>query len=178
MFDFIINALRRKKIKKFASHVPTGFIPLADTSKVNIVVDVEEPGFEGLREKILAWGRRKNLKVCLYFTDFRKIESDEQILTGLNTTIFRNDVDWLGTPDLSKLMNLLGEESDIFISLIDNGDFAIDFMSKCAKARFKIGRRGYKGHVYDMVITGDNREGKPDSGRVFAAITDFLEKVR
>lgn len=181
MLKFIKNALRRKKTRKFASHIPTGFIPLTEARKVNAVINAEDPGLDGLREKILSWGRRKNLKICLYFIDFRKIENEGQILTDPDTTVFRKETDWLGTPDLSKLMNLLGEQSDILISLIDNGDFCIDFISKCAKARFKIGRCGYNGHVYDMIITGGingNGTAKPDSLRVFAAITDFLDKVK
>ncbi len=181
MFDFIKNTLRHKKIRKFASRIPTGFIPLTDARKVNAVLDVEDPCFDRLREEVLAWGRRKNMKVGLYFLDFRKIENESQMLTAPDTTVFRKETDWLGTPDLSKLMNLLGEQSDIFISLVGNGDFCIDFISKCTKARFKIGRLGYKGHVYDMIITGDSIDAgktKPDSLRVFAAITDFLDKVR
>lgn len=181
MLKFIKNALRRKKIRKFASHIPTGFIPLTDARKVTAVIDVEDACFDRLREEILDWGHRNNLQVCLYFIDFRKTENDGQLLTSPDTTVFRKETDWLGTPDLSKLMNLLGEQSDIFISLIDNGNFCIDFICKCAKARFKIGRYGYDGHVYDMIITGDcsgKGKTKPDSLRVFAAITDFLEKVR
>ncbi|MDE6148394.1 MAG: hypothetical protein K2G18_10150 [Bacteroidales bacterium] len=179
MLDLVKDTLRRKKIRKFASRIPTGFIPLTDTSTVNVVVDVEDPGFDMLREEILAWGRRKGLKVCIYFLDFRKIGKDELLLTSINTTILKRELDWLGTPDLSKVMNLLGEQSDIFISLVGNGDFTIDFLGKCAKSRFKIGRYEYEGHPYDMVFTGEQAEDRQHGPLlIFRAITDFLDKVR
>ena len=63
MIDSVKNIFRRKKLKKFASDVPTGFIPLSEVSSVNVLVDVEEPGFDVLRQDILAWGRSINAKV-------------------------------------------------------------------------------------------------------------------
>ena len=79
---------------------------------------------------------------------------------------------------MSKVIGLVGEKSDLFISLIDNGDFPIEFVSKCAKARFKIGRRGFPGHVYDLVITGNQTEDlRSDSRRIFEAMTDFINRI-
>jgi hypothetical protein len=63
--------------------------------------------------------------------------------------------------------------------MVDNGDFPIEFLSKCSKARFKIGRYDFDGHAYDMVISGNPTEDLiSDSRRIFAAIKDFLTKVR
>ena len=66
-----------------------------------------------------------------------------------------------------------------FISLVENGNFPIEFVSKCAKARFKIGRMSFPGHAYDMVISGSPTEDlRSDVRRIFAGMTEFLEKVR
>ena len=71
------------------------------------------------------------------------------------------------------------EPSDLFISLVENGNFPIEFVSKCAKARFKIGRMSFPGHAYDMVISGSPTEDlRSDVRRIFAGMTEFLEKVR
>ena len=70
MFEAIKNILRKRKIGKFVSNVPTGFLPLDKITTVNVVVDVEEPGFEALKEDILSWGRQTGLKVNIYFFDF------------------------------------------------------------------------------------------------------------
>lgn len=178
MFGQIKDIFRRKRIRKFESTVPTGFIPLSDAVSVNVVIDAEEPGFDELKEEILSWGRQKGLKPCIYFFDFRKIGKDELLLTSINTTILKKELDWLGTPEISKVMSLLGEKSDIFISLIDNGDYPIDFLSKCVKARFKIGRYGYEGHAFDMVISGSEEQEQPDAKEIFAAMAGFMDKIK
>ena len=179
MIDSVKDIFRRKKLKKFASDVLTGFIPLSEISSVNVLVDVEEPGFDVLRQDILSWGRSINAKVNIYFFDFRKLGKDELLLTSIQTTILKKELDWVGTPDLKKIAPLVEEQSDLFISMIDSSDYPVDFLSKCTKARFKIGRRGYDGHAYDMVVIGsETAELRSDSQNIFNAIKDFLNKIR
>ena len=178
MFDVILRFFRDRKLQKFLSDVPTGIRSLRNISSVNVIIDVEEPGFELLKEDILAWGRQKGLKINIYFLDFRKLGKEELLLTSITTTILRKELDWIGTPEFSKVGTLLYEHSDLFISLIDNGDFPIEFLSKCSKAKFKIGRYGFDGHVYDMVFTGNPTEDlRSDARRIFAAMTGFIEKI-
>lgn len=179
MFDFILDIFRKKRLGRYASNVPTGLLPLSAISSVNVVIDVEEPDFDKLKDDIFAWGRQVGLKINIYFFDFRKIGKDELLLTSIQTTIIRKELDWIGMPDFSKIGNLLYEPSDLFISMVDNGDFPIEFLSKCAKARFKIGRCGFEGHVYDMVISGTPTEDlRSDARQIFAAIREFLTKIR
>lgn len=179
MIESVKDIFRRKKLKKYASDVQTGFIPMSDVSVVNVLVDVEEPGFDALRQEILAWGRSINAKVNIYFFDFRKLGKDELLLTSIQTTILKKELDWLDTPDLKKVAPLIDEQSDLFISMIDSMDYPVDFLCKCTKARFKIGRRGYEGHAFDMVVTGnETAELRSDSLKIFNAIKDFLNKIR
>ena len=179
MIESVKDIVRRKKLKKYASDVPTGFIPLSEVSTVNVLVDVEEPGFDVLRQDILSWGRSINAKVNIYFFDFRKLGKDELLLTSIQTTILKKELDWLDTPDLKKVAPLIGEQSDLFISMIDSSDYPVDFLSKCSRARFKVGRRGYEGHAYDMVVIGsETAELRSDSLKIFNAIKDFLNKIR
>ena len=121
ILENILAVFRTRKIKKFLSDVPTGFIPLDKIANVNVVIDVEEPGFDLLKEDILAWGRQNGLKVNIYFFDFRKLGKDELLLTSIQTTIIKKELDWLGTPEFSKIGALLYEPSDLFISMVDNG---------------------------------------------------------
>ena len=179
MFENILGFFRKRKIKKYISDIPTGILPLSGISTVNVVIDVEEPEFDVLKEEILAWGRKLGIKVNIYFFDFRKLGQEELLLTSITTTIIKKELDWLGTPDLSKISALLEEPSDLFISLVENGNFPIEFVSKCTKARFKIGRQSFPGHAYDMVISGSPTEDlRSDVRRIFAGMTEFLEKVR
>ncbi|MBR2065260.1 MAG: hypothetical protein IJ971_11255 [Bacteroidales bacterium] len=179
MFESILEIFRKRKIRKHLSDVTTGLIPLDRIKTVNVVIDVEETGFDLLKEDILAWGRQNGMKVSIYFFDFRKLGKDELLLTSINTTILKKELDWLGTPDFSKIGSLIYEPSDLLISMIDNGNFPIEFISKCAKAGFKVGRCGFEGHAYDMVIINKPAEDlKSDSRKVFSAITEILTKIR
>ena len=178
MFDKIKSIFRKRKIGKFISDVPTGLLPMSEIKTVNVVVDVEEPGFDVLREQILDWGRKAGVKLNIYFFDFRKLDKTELLITSIQTTIIKKELDWIGTPDMSKVIGLLGEKSDLFISMIENGDFPIEFISKCAKARFKIGRCGFPGHVYDLVISGSQTADlRSDSCRIFDGIVEYLNKI-
>lgn len=179
MFEGIKRFFRDRKLRKFASEMPTGFLPMSEIRTVNVVVDVEEPGFDLLREDVLSWGRSTGLKVNIYFFDFRKLGKDEILLTTIDKTLLRKGLDWLGTPNVAKLTNLFEEKSDLLISMIDNGDYPIEFLTKCAKARFKIGRYAFEGHAFDMVVTGAaNEDLRSDSRRIFQEITDFLLKIK
>lgn len=162
-----------------ASDVPTGLIPLSEISTVNAVIDVEEPGFDLLKEDIMLWGKVNGLKVNIFFLDFRKLGKDELLLTSIQTTILKKELDWIGMPNLNKISALIDEKSDLFISMVENSRFPIDFLSKCTKARFKIGRTAYDGDAFDMVITGSHTADlRSDSRQVFAAMTDFLTKIK
>ena len=115
MIDVVKDIFRKRKLKKYASNVPTGFIPMSEIYTVNVIIDVEEPGFDNLREDILAWGRSIKAKVNIYFFDFRRLGKDELLLTSIQTTILRKELDWTDTPDLKKVSHLVDEQRDLFI---------------------------------------------------------------
>lgn len=179
MFRLIRDFFRKRKLTKFSSDIPTGFLPLKDIKSANVVIDVEEPGFDVLKEEILSWGRQTGIKVNIFFFDFRKLGKEELLLTSIQTTLLRRELDWLGTPSLEKTAPLIGEKSDLFISMVDNGDFPIDFVSRCARARFKIGRHEYEGHPFNMVVAGAQAEDlRSESKMVFAKITEMLKMIQ
>ena len=179
MYGFIRNFVRNKRIRKYTSDVETGFIPLSEISSINVIINVEEPGFEELKDDILAWGKSVGKKVNIYFFDFRKLGKDELLLTSIANTILKRELDWTGMPDFAKIGPLVEEKSDLLISMIDNHEFPIDFLAKCTKARFKIGRHGYDGHPYNMTIAGgETAELRSDARQIFSAITEFITKIK
>ena len=178
MFKTIQNFFRKRKIRKFSKAIPTELLPISEISTANIVIDVEEPEWDLLKEDILSWGRNSGIKVNIYFFDFRKLGKNELLLTSIQTTVARKDLNWLGMPVYEKVAGIIEEQSDLFISLINNGDFPIDFMSKCASARFKIGRKAYPEHCFDMICASKQADGFRTNGRlVFSGIVEFLEKI-
>ena len=179
MFDKIKRFFQDRKLRKYMSDLPTGILPLEEIHTVNVVIDVEEPGFDLLKEDILSWGKSLGIKVNIYFFDFRKLGKDELLLTTIDKTLLRKGLDWLGTPNIAKLNSLFEEKSDLLISMIDNGDYSIEFLCKCAKARFKVGRCAFPGHAYDLVVSGAaNEDLRSDSREIFQEITEFLLKIK
>ena len=143
------------------------------------MIDVEEPGFDVLKEDILAWGRASGIKINIYFFDFRKLGKEELLLTSIQTTILKRDLDWLGYPGKDKINYLTGEATDLFVSLVDSEIPAIDIISKCANARFKIGRRCYEGHAFDMIISGaPNEDLRSDSRLILKAMIEYISKIQ
>jgi hypothetical protein len=179
MFDIIYRFFRNRRIRKYVSDIETGLIPLSSIKTANVVIDVEEPGFDVLKEDIMAWARNTGIKVNIYFFDFRRIGKDELLLTSITNTLLKKELDWTGMPDLTKVAGVIEEKSDLFISMVDNGNFPIDFLARCSKARFKIGRYEYDGHPYDMILAGgETTDLRSEARQIFAAITDFLTKIK
>lgn len=179
MFDIIYRFFRNRRIRKYVSDIETGLIPLSSIKTANVVIDVEEPGFDVLKEDIMAWARNTGIKVNIYFFDFRRIGKDELLLTSITNTLLKKELDWTGMPDLTKVAGVIEDKSDLFISMVDNGNFPIDFLARCSKARFKIGRYEYDGHPYDMILAGgETTDLRSEARQIFAAITDFLTKIK
>ena len=108
----------------------------------------------------------------------RAFGANELLLTSIQTTVSRKELNWFGMPAYEQVAPLIEQESDLFISLINNGDFPIDFVSKCAASKFKIGRKAYQGHCFDMILAGKPSEiVRTGSREVFAAILEFLAKI-
>ena len=178
MFETIKNFFRKRKIRKFSRAIPTGLLPLSEITTAHIVMDVEEQEWDILKEDILAWGRSAGIKVSIYFFDFRKLGKNELLLTSIQTTVARKDLNWIGMPAYDKVSGVIEDPCDLFISLVNNGDFPIDFVSKCSCARFKIGRHAYTGHCFDIVYSGKQTVELRSKGRqVFAGIVEFLGKI-
>ena len=72
--------------------------------------------------------------------------------------------------DISAILNLTN-------GFIKNPDFAIEYMARTSKARFKIGRRQMSGNLFDLVIS--DPAGKNISQlESFTAIKSYLTKIQ
>ena len=178
MFEPITNFIRKRAVSKYSKAIATSILPLSEISSANIVIDVEETEWDVLKEDILAWGRANGIKTSIYFFDFRKLGKNELLLTSIQTTVARRDLNWYKMPSIEKVKGLIDEPCDLFISLVDTCDFPVDFVSKCAQARFKIGRRVYPGHCFDFVLSGKQPDAlRSGSCQVFSGIIEFLGKI-
>ena len=177
MFDFIKIFFRKNSLKKHSSTVPTGIVPLSEIRSYVAIIDVEEPSFDACKTAIMNFFRSHNIKGSVFFQDFRKIGSEDRLITSIQTTITKKDLDWIGRPSRYKLNVLEEQAPDLFISLVKNPDFAIEYMARTSKARFKIGRTQMSGNLFDLVIS--DPAGKEISQMdSFTVIKSYLTKIQ
>lgn len=178
MFNLLKKYLRKRKLKKYASNIDTGFMPLKDIHKVIILLDVEDPNYAIIQNDISYWATSNQLETNIFFLDFRKLGKNELLITSILTTIINKDINWYGLPDLVKVSPIINDNCDLFISLTDKNDFLNKFLSKCCKAKFKIGRVHMDESIYDIVISSipDSASGH-STRKVFQTIKDILSKI-
>ena len=177
MFEFVKDIFRKSSLKKHASTVPTGILPLSQIKSYVAIIDVEDTTYDTCKSAILNYFRSMDIRGSVFFQDFRKIGSEDSLITSIQTTITKKDLDWLGRPNKYKLGVLDEQNPDLFISLIKEPDFAIEYMTKTSKARFKIGRKQMDGNLFDLVI--NDPAGKDISQlESWGAIKNYLGKIR
>ena len=121
--------------------------------------------------------RSMDIRGAVFFQDFRKIGSEDRLITSIQTTITKKDLDWIGRPSKYKQGVLEEQNPDVFISLIKDPEFAIEYMTKTSKARFKIGRKQMDGNLFDLVIS--DPAGKNISQlESWEAIKNYLGKIQ
>lgn len=177
MLEFAKDIIRRSSLKKNTSTVETGFLPLSKIRSYVAVIDVEDTSFDACKTAIMNYFRSHNINGSVFFQDFRKIGSEDRLITSIQTTITKKDLDWLGRPNKYK-MNVLREQNpDVFISLIKDPGFAVEYMARTSNARFKIGRKQLPGNLFDLVITDPS--GKDLSQlQSFQAMKEYLNRIQ
>ena len=100
MFDFIKNIFRKRSLKRHASTVPTEILPLSKIKSYVAIIDVEDPSFDTCKSTIMNYFRGMDINGAVFFQDFRKIGSEDRLITSIQTTITKKDLDWLGRPSL------------------------------------------------------------------------------
>ena len=157
MLEKIKNYFFRRLLKKNACNGKTGLLPLSEISSAAVLMNVEDPEFEACKDVVIKYFKSKGIKCELYFLDFRKIERDELLLTSIQNTFIRKDLNILGLPSPEKLDKVVFKQPcDLFFSLVRNEEYTNVYISACIEARFKIGCVSYEGNPYDMVVSADS----------------------
>lgn len=176
LLDAILDCFRRRALKKYASDRPTAIMPVRDVRTAIAFIDVEDPSFDACKAALQAFFRENGIKGDIFFFDFRKIGKEERLITSIQTTILRRDLNFFGKPRQEKVNLLLGTDADLFISLIRGTDFPIEFMAKCSRARFKIGRQQLPGDTFDMVVS-EPADKVFSQEEVFAGVRNYLKHI-
>ena len=93
MFDFIKTFFRKRSLRKHSSTVPTEILPLGKIRSYVAIIDVEEQSFDTCKTAIMTFFRSHNIKGSVFFQDFRKIGSEDRLITSIQTTITKKDLD-------------------------------------------------------------------------------------
>lgn len=175
MFEFVKDFLRRHSLKKYSSKVESGIIPLSEVHSAIAVIDVEDTSFDQCKNEMLLFFRKHKIHGEVFFFDFRKLGEGERLITSINGTVLKKDLNWFGRPSEEKINLMLQNEPELFISVLDNTDYPIEFMARVSTAKFKIGRRQLPDNVFDLVVSDAN--SARSEAEVFRLIASFLEKV-
>ena len=177
MFDFVKDIFRKRSLRRHASTVPTGILPLTKIKSYVAIIDVEDPSFDTCKTTIMNYFRGMDINGAVFFQDFRKIGNEERLITSITTPVLKKDLNWYGKPSREKVALMLSGEPDLFISLLTSTDYPLEFMAKCSRARFKIGRVQLPGDTFDLVIK-DPEDRKYSEAEVFKELAKFMEKIR
>ena len=173
----IKDLLRRWSLRKSASKEPTGLLPLQAVGSAAAFISVEEQDFEACKNAILAFFREHGIKGSVFFFDFRRIEKGERLITSITTTVLKKDLNWYGQTSPEKTRLMLEGEPDLFLSLLPANSFPLEYMARCSKARFKVGRQQLPGNVFDLVVM-DPADKTLSQKEAFGEIVKLLNTVR
>ena len=177
MLEPVKDMLRRQSLKKNASTEPTGFVPLEKIHSAVAFIDVEDTSFNECKNALMIFFREHNIKGDIFFFDFRKLTEGERLITSIKTTVLKKDLNWFGKPSHEKVALMLDGEPDLFISLLPSTDYPLEFMAKCSRAHFKIGRVQLPGDTFDLVIV-DPEGQKLNEAEAFRKLMEFLPKIK
>ena len=177
MLEGFKELLRKQSLKKYASSEPTGFLPLDKIRSAVAFIDVEDTSYDLCKVEIMNFFRSYNIKVDIFFIDFRKLTDGERLITSITTTVLKKDLNWFGRPSREKIDLMLEGNPDLFLSMFPRDEYAVEFMAKCSKARFKIGRFQLPDNTFDLVIK-DPAGRAYSEAEAFKEIAAFLRKIR
>ena len=177
MLDSLKDLFRRHSLRKHASTVPTGILPLREVRSAAVFIDVEDQDFDACKRDIQAFFRQYNLKGEIFFFDFRKLTSGERLITSITTTVLRKDLNWYDRPSKEKVNLLLNGQPDLFLSLLPRTPFPLAFMAAASPARFKVGREQLPGDILDLVVKDPSGKALTQREALNAIIT-YFDKIQ
>jgi len=172
MLDFLKELLRKNALKKCPKHDATSLLPISEIHSAVVVLNVEDTDFNVCKEDIMAFFRHHNIKAEIFFFDFRKLEKNELLLTSIQNTVLRKDLNWFGMPNQEKMNLLTAKQCDLYISMVDDSEFANIYAAKSVDARMKIGRHEFGDGTFDMIVTGNGTVRS-----IFKTMQEYLLKI-
>ena len=175
--EAFIDFFRRQSLKRHSSSNQTEILPISRIKSYAAIIDVEDPTYDTCKTAIINFFRRYEINGIIFFQDFRDIGNGDRLITSIQTTITKKDLNWYGRPSDYKLKVLAKTHPDILICLLHDPAYPLEYRIRTSGARFKIGRKQLGGDVFDVVLRdpGDKTLSQLES---FNAVKDFLLKIK
>lgn len=156
--------MRRAQLKKHASTLPTGLVPLRKINSALVIADGTVPDCVECVEKMSAFLKGCGIAVSAIYVDLRRIRKDTPVYVSGDNVLTRSRVNWYGKPKTKRTGHLFPAETGLLVNIRDSGDFTGDFISKTVRAVFKIGICDYPGNPFDLTVSGKTGADEADGG--------------
>lgn len=166
MAFFITTWFRRARLRKYSSHLPTGFLPLHAIHTALVVLDGSDPDCKACRDRMEKFMQRNGIAMSSVFVDLRKPDKNSVVYAAGENLVLRKDIGCFGIPG-KKSMPLFSVETDLLVNLLSGSGFTGDFISRTVRARFKIGTCDYAGNPFDLVVTGKSSSDTAAAGNMY-----------
>ncbi len=153
----------------------TGIIPLEEIGVAEVFLDADAPHSAETVKRIYERFGNRGINVSVFCVHPGRV-SDRNRITGVRY-ICRKDLSWCDCTKLGRIHPVINIEEDLFISLLPEDSFTVEFIARCSSARFKIGRKQLPGNVYDLVFSETGVEAF-DQLQAFENIMDFIERIQ
>ena len=177
IIEDIKNFFRRRSLRKLGKPQHTGIIPLSDVHSAVAFIDAEDTQYDECKASLMSFFRENKIKGDIYFMDLRPIKSKTRLITSINTTILKKDLNWYGRPSKEKINLLLGTAPDLFISLFSDNSYTMEYLAKCSNARFKVGRVQLPGDTFDLIVQ-DHADKPLSQKESFEAMKPYLKLIQ
>ncbi len=148
-----MGIFRKRRLKKDASGVQTGFLPLSEIRSAVVVVDGAAAMVGKCAEQVEKFCETNKIALRFMYIDLRKYNSKIQPPTDLVKTLVRRDLNWYGRPNPLRTAQILSSPVDLYICLYAGDEYCVRYISSSVQARFKVGLRGYGGDPFNMVVS-------------------------
>jgi len=165
---FFINLLQTRALSKIVKERNIKFMSLEHIKTVCFVFDI---------------GEEKVLETIKYLTGFLNDKKIDYIGLAINLSkntfpdfvldyqikiLTKNDVSFIGTPDIQLIDKIVDEKIDLYIDFASTYCYTQDFIARSSEATFKVGRLNYNNSPFDLVVGLNSMENSP---------MDYLKQV-
>lgn len=174
----LTDIFRKKGLKRFASKVRTGMIPLSDIRSAAILMDSLDDDTEACIKDIKDFFRKKGVQPEIRYIDTRSDRKKKgSSLTDPSVTFQKKDLNWYGRLRNASLHYVTEKQYDLYIDLTPRDDYTTLFIAWSIPARFKIGCFKPESSPFNIVVTPPG--GASASIReIFRNMTGLLESIR